>query len=207
MEVLLVDDHDLINTGVAALLAGTGYHTVAGQVQSLADAKRFVEEAAEGTVRKMPSLVLLDIQLDKENGLDFIPFLKKLCRAKRIKMPPVLICSILEDHFLMRLALEMGASGFVPKSSGSEELLRAINAACLGSVYIPDTYSGKMVEITNVYELFSRREKEALVLLRQGKNNQQIADAMGILKRTVENIISNIYLKTGIVGREGLMEM
>jgi len=207
MEVLLVDDHDLMNTGVAALLAGTGYYTVAGQVQSLAEAKRFVEEAAEGTARKMPSLVLLDIQLGKENGLDFIPFLKNLCRSRRLKMPPVLVCSILEDHFLMRLALEMGATGFVPKSSGSEELLRAINAACLGKFYVPDAHSGKMVEITNVYELFTRREKEALVLLRQGKSNQQIAESIGRSKRTVENIISNIYLKTGIGSREGLMEM
>ena len=119
----------------------------------------------------------------------------------------MLVCSILEDHFLMRLALEMGATGFVPKSSGSEELLRAINAACLGSVYIPDKHSGKMVEITDIYELFTRREKEALVLLRQGKSKQQIAESIGISKRTVENIISNIYLKTGAASREGLMEM
>ena len=48
---------------------------------------------------------------------------------------------------------------------------------------------------------------EALVLLRQGKSNQQIADAMGILKRTVENTISSIYLKTGVASREELMEM
>ena len=207
MEVLLVDDHDLMNTGVAALLAGTGCHSVAGQAHTLAEAKRFVEAAAEGAEQKMPALILLDIQLGKENGLDFITFLKSLCRAKRIKMPSVLVCSILEDHFLMRLALEMGATGFVPKSSGSEELLRAINAACLGKFYVPDAHSNKMVEITNVYEQFTMREKEALVLLRQGKSNQQIADAMGILKRTVENIISNIYLKTGVTSRDGLMEM
>jgi len=207
MEVLLIDDHDLINMGVAALLAGTGRFTIMGQARTLAEAKHIVEEAARTTGQGIPSLVLLDVQLGKENGLNFIPFLKNFCQAGRVETPPVLVCSIHEDYFLMRFALEMGAAGYVPKSRGSAELLSAIDAVCQGKVYIPDGYGDKIVRITNVYELFTRREKEALALLRQGKSNQQIADSMGLSKRTVGNIISNVYIKTGISGREGLMEM
>jgi len=207
MEVLLIDDHDLINTGVAALLAGTGRFAVMGQARTLAEAERIVEEEAHGTPPKTPSLVLLDVRLGDENGLDFIPFLKKFCRAKRLKAPPVLVCSVHEDPFLMRLALELGAAGYVPKSSGNEELLRAANAACAGKIYVPEGHGDRIIEITNVYDLFTKREKEALALLRQGRSNRQIAEAMGIGKHSAENIISNIYLKTGIATREGLMEM
>ena len=211
IEVLMVDDHELINTGVAALLEGTGQYSVAGKAQNLTDAKRFIEESAQVTMQpvgnKMPQLVMLDIQLGNENGLDFITFLKNFCRGKRLKMPNVLVCSILEDHFLMRLALEMGAAGYIPKSSDNEELLRAVSTVCLGKVYVPGKHGDKMVEITDMYELLTRREKEVLALLRQGKSNQSISDFLGISKNTVANIISNIYLKTGIEYREGLLEL
>jgi len=207
MEVLLVDDHDLVNAGLTALLAETGQFSVSGRARTLACAKSFIEKAAQENGEKMPALVILDVQLGRDNGLEFIPFLKDFCRAKRVKAPPVLVCSILEDPFLMRLALDMGATSYVPKSQGNEELLGAIRAACHGREYVPYEHSAKMLDISDAYDLFTKREKVALALLRQGMSNPQIAASMGICKRTVNNIISNIYIKTGAENRAGLMEM
>jgi len=203
MEVLLVDDHELVTLGVAGLLAEIKQITSIACVRSLAEARQRIGKAEAG----MPALVILDIHLGEENGLDFISFLKEFCRSARAKMPAVLVCSIVEDPFLIKNALEMGATGYVPKSSGSGELLRAVKAALLGNAYVPEEYGARMVEIVDTYDQLTKREKQALALLRRGNSNTQIAGAMGISRRTVENMISSIYLKTGTSNRAALMEL
>ena len=107
----------------------------------------------------------------------------------------------------MKLALETGAQGYVPKSGSKEELLDAINAALWGKTYVPAEHGAKLNEIANIYQPLSKREKEVLHLLRQGKTNNQIADSINLRKRSVENIVSNIYLKTGAANRKELMDL
>jgi len=92
MKALLIDDHPLVNIGITSWLAETGHFSAFEQAQTLAEAKRFIEDAMEAG-RSLPSIVVLDVQLGNENGLDFIRFLKGSRETKSI---PVLVCSILE---------------------------------------------------------------------------------------------------------------
>jgi NarL family two-component system response regulator LiaR len=202
MEVLLIDDHPMINCGLASCLEETGRFTIKGQVNTLQDARRFIEASA-----KPPSLVILDIMLGEENGLDFLPFLKNVCQIKKIPKPPVLVCSVHEDPFRIRAALKLGAAGYVAKTGNTADMLHAIDAVLAGKIYITSEHSVKLNESSGIYAQFTKRELETLNLVKQNKTNQQIAKSMNISIRTVENHISNIYFKTGTDTRADLMKL
>ena len=202
MKVLLIEDHPLVNYGLVACLEETGYFSHCESTLSLSDARRFIEEA-----KALPSLVILDIMLGEENGLDFLPFLKNFCCDRKIKPPPVLVCSCLDDPFRLRAALKLGAAGYVPKTSGKAELLSAIDAVLRGETYISKEHANILKETSGTYSQFTKRELEVLNLIKQEKNNQQIAERLGINIRTVENHISNIYFKTGVDTRQDLKKL
>jgi len=201
MDVLLIDDHPLTSLGLAFCLEETGCFHVSGQASSLGEAQGFIE------MPRIPSLIILDIQLGKENGLDFLPFLKKFCLANGIPKPPVLVCSVFDDPFRIQTALKLGASGYVPKNGSKEDLLNAIDAIFRGEIYLASEHNVKLGEMSDKYTQFTSRELEVLNLLKQNKTNKQIAETMEISKRTVENHISNIYLKTGASSRWEVMAL
>ena len=207
MKVLLIDDHPLINSGLASYLEETGRFSVSGQVNTLAEAVNFIKEAAASKTGNFPSLVILDILLGEENGLDFIPFLNDFCRVKKLSKPPVLICSVLEDPFRIQTALKLGASGYIPKTGNKADLLCAIDTVLRGETYITDEHNIKINESYGVYTQLTKRELQVLNFIKQNKTNQQIAKVMGINIRTVENHISNIYFKTGKDNRLELMKL
>jgi len=203
MKVLLIDDHPLINRGLASYLEETGRFTVIGQVNSLVEAKRFIE-AQEAN---LPDLVILDIMLGEENGLDFIPFLENFCKKIKVSRPHVLICSVLEDPFRIQTALKLGADGYILKTGNMADLLCAIDAILRGEKYIADIYDVKYNEASGKYSYFTKRELEVLDLIKQNKTNQQIAKIMCLSVRTVENHVSNIYIKTGKKNRLDLIKL
>jgi len=201
MDVLLIDDHPLTSLGLAFCLEETGCFQVSGQVSSLGEAQRFIETL------QIPSLIILDIQLGKENGLDFLPFLKDFCLANDIPKPPVVICSVFDDPFRIQTALGLGASGYVPKNGSKEDLLNAIETVFRGEIYVTSEHNVKLSEMSDKHMQFTGRELEVLNLLKRNKTNKQIAETMQISKRTVENHISNIYLKTGVASRWEIMDL
>jgi len=202
LDVLLIDDHPLVNHGLALFLEETGRFSVSGQANSLGEAKHFIEES-----KNLPSFIVLDIVLGEENGLDFLPFLKSFCRKRSIPMPPVLVCSVLEDPFRIQTALKLGASGYIPKTETKAELQNAIDTVLRGEVYITSEHAVKLSKSLGAYEQFTKREIEVLNMIKQSKNNQEIAKALGINIRTVENHISNIYFKTGCRSRQELEKL
>jgi DNA-binding NarL/FixJ family response regulator len=199
MEVLLIDDHPLLNAGIISILESTGLFTVCGQAESLAQAMNFIEES-----EILPSLIILDLLLGEDNGLDFLPILEKYCANKKIPRPPVLVCSALGDSFKIQTALKLGASGFLSKTGGKAELLKAIDTILGGKVYISGELNIKINEYSRMYAKFTKREIDVINLLKANKTNKQIASALSINLRTVENYISKIYFKTGFSSREEL---
>jgi DNA-binding NarL/FixJ family response regulator len=202
MEVMLIDDHPLVNYGLASCLEETGRFTVTGQIESLGGAKSFIEEA-----KKLPALIILDLMLGEDNGLDFLPFLAEHCASKQLEKPPVLVCSVLKDPFRLRTAIDMGAKGYVSKTGGKKELLDAIDTVLSGKVYFSSEQNKVLEETSDIYSQFTKREIEVLKLIKQDRTNQQIAGALGINIRTVENHISNIYFKTGAGTRAELLKL
>ena len=115
-----------------------------------------------------------------------------------------MICSALGDLFKIQAALKLGAAGFLSKTSGKAELLKAIDTILSGKVYISGELNIKLNENSDIYAKFTKREIDVINLLKQNKTNQQIAKALYISHRTVENYISKIYFKTGFSSREEL---
>jgi len=207
MEVLLIDDHPMLNAGIVSILEKTGVFTVTGQAQSLKEAVNIIEKSDT-----LPSLIILDLLLGEDNGLDFLPLLKNFCYRKKIEgasvvQPPVLVCSALGDSFKIQTALKLGASGFLSKTSGKDELLTAINTILGGKVYISSELNSKLKTNSTLYAKFTKREVNVINLLKINKTNKQIAETMSISQRTVENYISKIYFKTGFSSREEIQKL
>ena len=202
MQVLLIDDHPLVNYGLASCLEETGRFIVTDKANSLEEARNIITNQAP-----LPSIIILDILLGAENGLDFLPFLREFCLTVNVPMPPVLICSVLEDPFRIRSSLQLGAAGYVPKTGGKTELLNAIDTILGGETYIPDAHNIRLTASSGLYAQLTKRELEVLNLIKQNKPNRQIAEVLELSIRTVENHISNIYFKTGVKNREGLQEL
>ena len=206
MKVLLVDDHLMVNAGLASILEETGRFTVLGQAGSLARARELMEESASRD-SDFFSLVILDMLLGKENGLDLLPFLEEFCKLKKIKKPPVLVCSVLEEPFRIQAALKLGAGGYISKTGSKAELLEAIDTVLEGKIYISNEHSVRVMKSYGLYAKFTKREFEILNLIKQNRTNKQIAQALGISVRTVENHVSNIYLKTGAENKQELLNV
>ena len=207
MEVLLIDDHPMLNAGIVSILEQTGIFKVCAQAQSLKEAITFIEKS-----KTLPSLIILDMLLGEDNGLDFFPMLENYCYNKKnegkpIKKPPVLVCSALGDPFKIQTALNSGAAGFLSKTGGKAELLKAIDTIINGKVYISDEVNIKLKESSSTYAKFSKREIDVIELLKENKSNKQIAKMLSINLRTVENYISKIYFKTGFSSREELLKL
>jgi len=202
MDIMLIDDHPLLNAGLISILEGTGIFTVSAQAVSLNQAMDIIEEAED-----LPHLIILDILLGEDNGLDFLPMLEAFCRRKKIRKPAVLVCSALDDAFKVQSALKLGASGFLSKTSGKSELLNAIDTILCGEVYISSEMNSRLSESSKIYSKFSKREIDVINAIKQNKINKIIASDMGISIRTVENYISKIYFKTGFSTREEINKL
>ena len=201
MNILLIDDHPMLNAGIVSILEQTGIFTVCGQAQSLNQAMDIIRMKFEESA-SMPSLIILDLLLGEDNGLDFFPILDNFCNSISIPKPPVLVCSALGDSFKIQTALKLGAAGFLSKTGGKAELLKAIETILSGKVYVSGELNVKLKEASDIYAKFTKREIDVINLLKANKTNKQIANTLHLNIRTVENYISKIYFKTGFSSRE-----
>jgi NarL family two-component system response regulator LiaR len=200
MKALLVDDHTMTNLGIASCLAETCRFDTVEKAVCLSEAQRLISES-----QALPDLIVLDISLGRENGLDLFPFLKKHCKKQKAKMPKVLICSMYEDLFHVQSALSLGAKGYISKAGTKSEMLHAVQSVMWGETYVSEGLLPQKLQ--DGYSRFTKRERELLHLIKQHKTNQEIAGELGISLRTVENHISNIYCKTGMSTREELLKI
>jgi NarL family two-component system response regulator LiaR len=201
-KIMLIEDHPLTRHGLASCLEDTGRFRVTAGAASLEEARRFVEDPAA----VLPEVVILDIMMGRENGLDFLCFLKEFCHTRKLKMPAVLVCSVFEDPFRIQTAVHLGASGYISKSASEAEFLEAIETVLAGETFIDPRLRLKISGKADTYGKFTRREQEILNMIKQNYSNQRIARSLGVNLRTVENHISHIYLKSGCTTRQDLLD-
>jgi DNA-binding NarL/FixJ family response regulator len=200
ISIVLIDDHPLATNGIGAWLNGTGRFKVCGTAKNLAEASALMEKPGN-----LPEIIILDISLGAEDGLDFIPMLKEICAKRKVPVPGVLVCSMYEDPFLIQRAIDSGVRAYVSKSAESGEILSAIDALLEGGFYINPRYN--IEKPKHSWSLLTRRENEIVACIKQNMNNKQIAKRLNITVRTVENHVSHIYYKTGAASREELLEL
>ena len=191
IRIVIVDDHAVVRSGLRLLLEAENDLDV---VAEAGDAREAVL-----TVRaEKPDVVLLDVTMPGESGIEALP--KLLHEAPEAK---VLVLSMQDDPRYVREAFAAGASGYVLKEAADAEVVGAVRDVAAGSSYVPPTLGARM--ITAEADPLSDREREVLRLLALGHTNQEIAKQLFISVRTAETHRAHIMQKLRLTTRAELV--
>ena len=196
IRVILADDHVVVRKGVRELLEADPSIDVVGEASD-------GEEALALVIREQPDVVVFDIQMPRLNGLEATRHVKKVLPQTR-----VLILSAYDDDPYIFSALRAGASGYLLKSAGADEITHAVHALMAGEAALSPAVAKKLVqnasgraERAEPVEQLSERELEVLRLAAKGMGNRQIGHALSISDRTVQGHLANIYDKLHVSTR------
>ncbi len=189
--IMIVDDHEVVRLGMRAALEAEPDLTVVGESSNGAEALAKIPVLD-------PQLVLMDVRMEKMNGIE-------ACREIKSRNPEVhilMITSYTDDDAVISSILA-GASGYLLKHVSRADLLRSIRLVASGHSLI-DTNTAKqaMERLTQVpgSEL-TEREREVLTLVARGYTNKQIADTLFVSEKTARNHVSHILDKLGLSRR------
>jgi len=188
--VLIADDHRLFREGLRALLSSNEFEVVA----EAADGREAIRLAR----RHQPDIVLLDISMPGLNGVD--------ATREVLRVSPessVLVLTMHKEDAYLAAALRAGARGYMFKSQGGAELVKAIRELVRGDVHLAPGSLRPLVESYRSGERLgddplSPREHEVLQLVAEGKTTKEIADALGISVKTAESHRQRIMTKLDI---------
>lgn len=192
--VLIADDHPVFRDGLRALLSSVGIDVV-GEAAS-------GKEAIEVAIREEPDVVVMDLHMPDMNGIEATRQLSSSgCRSR------ILVLSMLEDDDSVFSALRAGASGYVLKDAGQEEIIRAIHAVAGGEAIFSKAIAARVLDqvvrpaAPSVFPQLTAREHEILELIARGSGNAEIARKLFLSEKTIRNNVSNILAKLHVSGR------
>ena len=193
--VLIVDDHPMMRQGIAQQLSLEPDLVVCGEAGSVAEALRAVRMFK-------PDLVLADISLPGETGLELVRTLSQLDPNL-----PTLVLSVHEESLYAEQALRAGARGYLNKQESGEKLLLAIRSVIDGKVFVSEKTTARLLNSFSArlarpehapYANLSEREFEILHWIGEGLSTKQIATRLEISTKTVEAHRVNIKRKLGL---------
>lgn len=195
IKVLFVDDHEMVRIGVSAYLSAQPDIEVIAEADDGAPA---VELALE----LKPDIILMDLVMKNMDGIEAT---KKIIDAwSDAKI--IIVTSFLDDEKVYP-ALEAGATSYMLKTSKAEEIAKAIRATYEGQSILEPEVTGKIMNRMRtpreepLHEQLTAREKEILLLIAEGKSNQEIAEELFIALKTVKAHVSNILGKLEVQDR------
>ena len=195
--VLLVDDHEFVRQGVRSFLEARPEYVVVGEAGSGTQAVILAAEFA-------PDVVIMDLIMPDMDGVEATRQVKGISPRTQI----VVLTSFHEDEFVFP-ALEAGATSYILKDVGMDELAEAIAGAARGEVtlhprvaarIIKELHGTKRADISPFTEL-TPREMEVLKLIAQGLSNSDIAEQLVLSEHTVKGHVSNILSKLHLADR------
>lgn len=202
IRILIVDDHAVLRFGLRAILETQARLTVVGEAIDSSSALALA-------TAKQPDIVLLDLDLGKENGFDLIPGLLDAAPNTR-----VLVLTGTRDPAAHERVVLLGAMGVVLKETALELILKAIDKVYAGEVWLDRTMIASILN-TRVHTNSSQeqdariakigtlteREREIVVLIGHGLRNKVIAERLIISEATVRNHLTSIFAKLGVNDR------
>jgi two-component system, NarL family, response regulator NreC len=199
IRVLIIDDHQLVRSGLRRLLEGEDDLTVEDEAGTAYDAVRLAR-------LHKPDVILLDVVMPGGSGLDAIPEIRDAAPDAKI-----VTLSMQDDPSYVRQAFASGASGYVLKEAADDELLAAIREVADGGNYVDPQLGARLAaaDATAAAEAaadpLSDREHEVLRLLALGHTNQEIAQMLFLSVRTAETHRARIMQKLRISTRAELV--
>ncbi len=199
MHILVVDDHQLFRSGLIQLLQGLSRIRKISEAESIAEARRLIRENGNF------GLILLDYELPDGKGINLLMEIKRQYPEQKVAM-----LSAWEDIELMRRSLEIGALGYIPKSTRATILLTAIQLMLEGGTYIPPHLLSlirdePIEEPMSSSKHLTERQLEVLKLIRSGMTNKEIARLLGISEATVKAHVTAILRYKGVSSRNKLL--
>jgi DNA-binding NarL/FixJ family response regulator len=201
IRVLLVEDHLVVRAGLHMLIESRPGLVVVGEAATHA-------EALALATCEQPDIILLDLALGAENGLDLLPKLRAAAGDAR-----VLVLTALHGVDAHRQAIRAGAMGLVLKEQAPEVLFKAIEKVYTGEVWLDRAMLASMLgelvsdrtRPANVaaerIATLSEREREVMALVGQGLKNKQISERLSITETTVRHHLTSIFAKLGVESR------
>lgn len=190
-KAIIVDDHPFIRSSVKMLLQQEHFEVV-GEADNGADALQLVREHA-------PALVVLDITMPKLDGLGVI------ARISNLGMPcKVLVLTSQSAQFYSMRCMKAGAAGFISKTNGLDELVKAIKAIMDGYTFFPNLATSSVrrsdaeTSDLELIQTLSDRELTILQQLAQGMSNKEIGDSMLLSNKTISTYKTRLIEKLNV---------
>jgi DNA-binding NarL/FixJ family response regulator len=188
IRILIVDDHNIVRQGLAALLKTVPGFEVAAEASD-------GEQAVELFRKHKPDVTLMDLRLPKLNGVEAITRIREGVPGARI----VVLTTFDGDEDIYR-ALQAGAKGYLLKGMDLAELTDAIRSVHAGRTRIPPQVAEKLAERMGGATL-TARELDVLKLIVAGKSNRDIGNALFISEATVKTHVNSLLSKLGVEDR------
>lgn len=193
IRVIVADDHTILREGVCSLLALQSDIEVVGEASDGAEALELLGRAAV-------DVVIMDMVMPRMNGLEATREIKR--RWPGVK---ILILSMYDDDAYVQQVIQAGASGYVLKRVATEDLVQAIREVHSGASFLYPPIAAKLIDDyrrvisgdapPGTVGVLTPREQEVLRLIAEGNTNQDIADILGLSRKTVESHRGNIMRK------------
>lgn len=203
IRVLLAEDHTIVREGLKSLLAATQDLEVVGEVSD-------GREAVDAVARVRPDVIVMDLNMPKLNGVDATREIREKPGA-----PKVVILSMYDGEEYVRPAIRAGASGYLLKGSGLSDLVSAIRAVHRGDAFFSPAVAKILLHDSRNDEDdkatpdpadgLTKREREVLTLVGDGKSSPEIAKILGLSVKTVEGHRGRIMDKLGVHNVAGLV--
>ncbi len=198
IRILIADDHEVVRIGLAALLDRQDGFLVVGEAESGDEAVRLARILR-------PDVVVMDIRMPNGTGTD-------ACRSITGDLPgiPVIMLTSYADEAAVFEAIAAGASGYILKRIGSEELVDAIRTVAGGGSLLDPAVTAAVLDrvrlVTHAEESgafgeLTEQERRVLAHVADGESNREIARAMDLAEKTVRNYVSNVLAKLGLSSR------
>lgn len=198
LRILLVDDHEVVRLGLKALLSRHPQFEVIAEAADATDAVKKV-------LQYQPDVVIMDVRLPGRNGVDATREIVN----QRPDTKVIILTSYAEDDMLFE-AIAAGASGYVLKQIGSDELVKALDTIGRGEALLDPALTQKVFERVReasrkahdeAFASLTNQELRILSLISEGKTNREIAEVVYLSEKTVRNYVSSILSKLGLSSR------
>lgn len=191
IRVVLADDHSVVRRGIRDFLTEVGDITVVAEAENGTQALELIRH-------HQPDVAVLDIQMPGVNGIEAARQLRQ--HGENLG---ILMLTAFDDPPYIRAALEIGANGYVLKSSEAEEIVGAVRATYEGKQILDARLTSFATEEASEFAAIAltEREHEVLSLTAQGLTNKSIGFKLSISDRTVQEHLANIYQKLTVANR------
>ncbi len=195
IKVIFIDDHEMVRIGVSAYLSAQPDIEVIGEAGNGRD-------GVDLCLRLRPDIILMDLVMKEMDGIEATKKIVEEWPDAKI----IVVTSFLDDEKVYP-ALEAGATSYMLKTSKASDIANAVRATYNGQPVLEPEVTGKMMKkmrqgnLSYPHEELTEREMEVLLLMAEGKSNQEIADDLFIALKTVKTHVSNILSKLQVQDR------